>query len=120
VKTVSQIDSQVWFQRIFHPSDFSDASNVAFVHALKLAVLANGRLTILHAGAEGGGWRDFPSARRTLERLEMLPPDSPKEAIFSRFQSPRREFLRSHCGILPSRNGFLQPEHLGGHRSKRR
>ncbi len=77
------MDSQVWFQRIFHPSDFSDASNVAFVHALKLAVLANGRLTILHAGAEGGDWRDFPSARRTLERWEMLPPDSPKEAIFS-------------------------------------
>jgi nucleotide-binding universal stress UspA family protein len=83
VKTVSQTDSQVWFQRIFHPSDFSDASNVAFVHALKLAVLANGRLTILHTGAEGGAWRDFPSARRTLERWEMLLPDSPREAIFS-------------------------------------
>ncbi|HEY7182377.1 MAG TPA: universal stress protein [Blastocatellia bacterium] len=80
---MSQTDSQVWFQRIFHPSDFSDASNVAFVHALKLAVLANGRLTILHADAEGGAWRDFPSARRTLERWEMLPPDIPKEAIFS-------------------------------------
>lgn len=78
-----QTDSQVWFQRIFHPSDFSDASNVAFVHALKLAVLANGRLTILHAGAEGGAWQDFPSARRTLERWEMLLPDSPMEAIFS-------------------------------------
>ncbi|HEY9430482.1 MAG TPA: universal stress protein [Blastocatellia bacterium] len=83
MKTVFQTDSQVWFQRIFHPSDFSDASNVAFVHALKLAVSANGRLTIFHAGAEGGAWRDFPSAQRTLERWEMLPPGSPKEAIFS-------------------------------------
>ncbi len=82
MKTVSQIDSQVWFHRIFHPSDFSDASNVAFVHALKLAVLANGRLTILHAGAEGGK-QEFPGVRRTLERWEMLPPGSPKEAIFS-------------------------------------
>jgi hypothetical protein len=31
---MTQTDSQVWFQRVFHPSDFSDASNVAFVHAL--------------------------------------------------------------------------------------
>jgi nucleotide-binding universal stress UspA family protein len=82
---MTQTDSQVWFQRIFHPSDFSDASNVAFVHALKLAVLANGRLTILHNGAEGSGdgRQDFPRVRRTLERWEMLPLNSPKEAIFS-------------------------------------
>jgi nucleotide-binding universal stress UspA family protein len=82
---MAQTDSQVWLQRIFHPSDFSDASNVAFIHALKLAVSANGRLTVLHAGAEGGGdgWQDFPRVRRTLERWEMLPPNSPKEAIFS-------------------------------------
>ena len=80
---MAQTDSQVWFQRIFHPSDFSDASNIAFVHALKLAVLANGRLTILHTGADCGGWQDFPSAWRTLERWEMLPLNSPKEAIFS-------------------------------------
>src|SRR6266540_5411108 len=82
---MTQTDSQVWFQRIFHPSDFSDASNVAFVHALKLAVSANGRLTILHTGAEDSDdcWQDFPRVRRTLERWEMLPLNSPKEAIFS-------------------------------------
>ena len=80
---MTQTDSQVWFQRIFHPSDFSDASNIAFVHALKLAALANGRLTILHTGAGAGGWQDFPRVRRTLERWEMLPPNSHKEAIFS-------------------------------------
>jgi nucleotide-binding universal stress UspA family protein len=80
-----QIDSQVWLQRIFHPSDFSVASNVAFVHALKLAVAANGRLTILHTGVEGGGgdWYEFPRVRRTLERWDLLPLNSPKEAIFS-------------------------------------
>src|SRR5215813_5455057 len=82
---MTQTDSQVWFQRIFHPSDFSDASNVAFVHALKLAVSANGKLTILHTGAEDNDdcWQDFLRVRRTLERWEMLPLNSPKEAIFS-------------------------------------
>jgi nucleotide-binding universal stress UspA family protein len=79
---MTQTDLQVWFQRIFNPTDFSEASNVAFVHALKLAILANGRLTILHTGAEGT-WQDFPNVRGTLERWEMLPQDSPQEAIFS-------------------------------------
>jgi nucleotide-binding universal stress UspA family protein len=80
-----QTDSEIWYQRIFHPSDFSDASNIAFVHALKLAVSTNGRLTILHTGSNGGGgdWLGFPRVRGTLERWEMLPPHSPKEAIFS-------------------------------------
>lgn len=80
---MAQADSQFWFQRIFHPTDFSDASNIAFIHALKLAALANGRLTILHAGADGDGWQGFPGAQQALERWDMTPPDSPKEAIFS-------------------------------------
>src|SRR5436190_6726718 len=69
--------------RIFHPSDFSDASNVAFAHALKLAVAGRCELTILHTGSVGGGdeWRDYPRVRRTLEQWKILPPNSPKEAI---------------------------------------
>jgi nucleotide-binding universal stress UspA family protein len=96
-------DSQVWFQRIFHPSDFSVASKVAFVHALKLAVSTNGRLTILHTGAEGSAddWLEFPRVRRTLERWEMLPPNSPKDAIFNlgldveKVASPHSDAVRS-------------------------
>jgi hypothetical protein len=96
---MAQTDSQVWFQRIFHPSDFSDASNIAFVHALKLAVLANGRLTILHTGLD---YREQP-----LSKLRLL-------------QSRRRVYLRSQYGIFPIRSGFLQTEHLGIHRFERR
>ena len=70
-------------RRIFHPSDFSDASNVAFAHALKLAVAGRCELTILHTGSvsTGDARMDFPRVRRTLEQWEMLPPNSPKEAI---------------------------------------
>jgi nucleotide-binding universal stress UspA family protein len=100
---MSLTDSQAWFQRIFHPSDFSDASNVAFVHALKLAVSTNGRLTVLHTGAEGSGddWLEFPRVRRTLEHWEMLPPNSPKDAIFNlgldveKVASPHSDAVRS-------------------------
>ncbi len=35
-------------QSVFHPSDFSPASEVAFAHALKAALIAKADLTILH------------------------------------------------------------------------
>ena len=33
---------------ILHPTDFSDASEVAFVHALKLTLVTRGQLHVLH------------------------------------------------------------------------
>ena len=39
---------------IFHPTDLSEASFVAFVHALKIALLAQSELTILHASNTAG------------------------------------------------------------------
>lgn len=77
-------DSAMYFQRIFHPSDFSDASNMAFAHALKLAVATSGRLTILHTGSDSDSdWKSFPRVRSTLERWDLLPPGSSTDAIFS-------------------------------------
>jgi nucleotide-binding universal stress UspA family protein len=69
-------------KRIFHPSDFSEAGSVAFVHALKLALCNQGWLTILHTGDKAeGNWAEFPRIRATLERWELLPPNSGKEAL---------------------------------------
>jgi nucleotide-binding universal stress UspA family protein len=70
-------------QRIFHPSDLSDFSNLAFDHALKLAITGKCELTILHTEnlpAESD-WPEFPRVRRTLEQWRVLPQGSPKEAI---------------------------------------
>ncbi len=69
---------------IFHPTDLSEASFVAFVHALKLALLAQSELTILHATNTAGdqvSWKDFPGVRQTLERWGELPKGSPARAI---------------------------------------
>jgi nucleotide-binding universal stress UspA family protein len=69
---------------IFHPTDLSEASFVAFVHALKIALLARSELTILHATDTGGdtvSWKDFPGVRQTLERWGELPKGSSKRAI---------------------------------------
>ena len=39
---------------IFHPSDFSIASEIAFAHALKIALQAHARLDIMHIEAYPG------------------------------------------------------------------
>jgi nucleotide-binding universal stress UspA family protein len=69
--------------RILHPTDFSEASEVAFVHALKLALAAQGRLHILHVSRHEGRvqWRRFPGVREALERWSVLPAGSPPEAV---------------------------------------
>jgi nucleotide-binding universal stress UspA family protein len=74
------MDQQI--RRIFHPSDFSDASNLAFAHALRIALAGHCDLTILHTGRDTDStWAEFPRVRRTLEEWKMLPPNSDREAI---------------------------------------
>jgi len=70
---------------VLHPTDFSDASNRAFAHALAISVLRQTKLTILHVGKGIGGefdWDDFPQVRKTLERWNLLDPGSPQSAVF--------------------------------------
>src|SRR4051812_45206649 len=68
--------------RIFHPSDFSESSEVAFAHALKLALVAEAELAVLHVSeGEDVGWTEFPRVRAMLERWHVLPPNSPREAV---------------------------------------
>lgn len=62
-------------QRIFHPTDFSNGGESAFVHALKLAVNANALLEVLHVDRhpEQVTWDDFPQVRETLSQWGLLP-----------------------------------------------
>ena len=72
----------VKLESIFHPSDFSEASEVAFVHALKLALVAGAKLTMLHVDASRSAERqDFPGVRDTLERWGLIPKGSPKSVV---------------------------------------
>jgi nucleotide-binding universal stress UspA family protein len=69
-------------ESIFHPSDFSEASEIAFVHALKIALVTQARLSMLHVTAGSNvGWQDFPGVRDTLERWKLIPPESPRSAV---------------------------------------
>lgn len=69
-------------QHVFHPSDFSQASETAFAHALKAALIAKATLTVLHVSPDGErNWTEFPGVRQTLERWGLLPKGSPQSAV---------------------------------------
>ena len=80
--TQTKMPDGVNLESIFHPSDFSEASEVAFVHALKTALAAGAKLTMLHVEASAGAeWQDFPGVRDTLERWGLIPKGSSKSAV---------------------------------------
>lgn len=67
---------------VLHPTDFSESSLVAFHHALKTAILAQSKLTLLHISDDSSSqWSDFPGVRETLERWGALPKGSQKSDV---------------------------------------
>jgi nucleotide-binding universal stress UspA family protein len=67
---------------VLHPSDFSEASLIAFAHALKAALISKSKLVLIHVSDEDEGSRtEFPAVRETLERWKLLPAGSPRSAV---------------------------------------
>ncbi len=93
---------------VFHPTDFSAASGVAFAHALRVALLARAGLTLFHvdAGGENGHWSQFPHVRETLERWKLLPPGSSRDAVaelgvnVEKVRAPSGDVVRAMLGYL--------------------
>lgn len=83
---MSQASQMVPFVRsIFHPSDFSKASELAFAHALAVALFRKTKLVIMHAGqGRLDDWSQFPPVRKTLENWKVLAPGSPRSAVFEK------------------------------------
>lgn len=70
---------------IFHPSDFSQASELAFAHALAIALRQKTELIILHArGGDREDWSKFPAVRKTLARWQALERGSSPFDVFRR------------------------------------
>ena len=99
--------------RIFHPTDLSAASEVAFAHALKLALAARGELRIMHVDPDipRTDWSGLPRVRDTLARWGLLPPDSSQadvarlglhiEKILAYHEEPTRS-LEQHLNRHPA------------------
>ncbi len=67
---------------VLHPSDFSEASLVAFAHALKVALISGSKLVLIHVTDEDETQpTEFPRVRETLERWKLLPAGSPRSAV---------------------------------------
>ncbi len=67
---------------VFHPSDFSEASEIAFAHALKIALVSGATLHMLHVSDQLRlRWEEFPGVRATLERWGLIPGGSPRSAV---------------------------------------
>jgi nucleotide-binding universal stress UspA family protein len=83
---VSEPSDRIPFVRsIFHPSDFSKASELAFAHALAIALIRKTELVIMHAGrGRVDDWSQFPPVRKTLENWNVLAPGSARSAVFEK------------------------------------
>jgi nucleotide-binding universal stress UspA family protein len=60
---------------VLHPTDFSEASEIAFAHALRLALLFGTKFTIFHTRDrkdKANKWHLFPDVRATLERWGII------------------------------------------------
>jgi nucleotide-binding universal stress UspA family protein len=70
---------------IFHPSDFSQASEVAFAHALKIALQSKAKLDIMHVEPhlepERAYWTEYPAVRSTLARWGILPEGAARSEV---------------------------------------
>ncbi len=81
--TMSKFSNEPFVESVFHPSDFSEASESAFAHALAIALRGNTRLVILNVGQgdKRSRWTNFPSVRGTLARWGLLENGTPREAV---------------------------------------
>jgi nucleotide-binding universal stress UspA family protein len=71
---------------IAHPTDFSEASALAFAHALRLALASKSKLLLLHvtSSATKHEWSSFPHVRALLSRWGILEANASPHDIASR------------------------------------
>jgi nucleotide-binding universal stress UspA family protein len=102
--------SVISLENVFHPTDFSEASEIAFGHALKLAIIARTKLSILHVSTNRDDvhFSDFPQVRHTLERWGILPEGSSKEQVAEKTGLHVEKIVRVHENPVLSMLHFLE------------
>jgi len=68
---------------VFHPTDLTEASDVAFAHALRIALAAKARLDIFHVTKRKNGntVHEFPKIMDTLREWNAIPEDSTQDDL---------------------------------------
>ena len=67
-------------KRVFHPTDLSKASNLAFSHAIKISILTKAKLTILHVTSKEKEVQ-FPRVKKTLIKWGIISEQNSKSDI---------------------------------------
>ena len=101
------------FSSVFHLTDFSASSHVAFEHALRIAVANRSHFTISHVEtneSDGPAWTDFPQIRDTLERWAMLPEGSSRQAVGESLGIHVKKTERISKNPLQAISSFLEIE----------
>ena len=92
---------------VFHPSDFSEASEIAFAHALRIALMSGATLHMLHVSDQSRvPWDEFPGVRETLERWGLIPAGSPRSAV-ARLGIDVRKVVTRNRNAVKASLGFL-------------
>ena len=85
--TVNESESKAFpaLRRILVPTDFSPASEVAFAHALRIALAARCVLEVVHFSnhPDKVEWSSFPRVRATLERWALMKKESTQDDVLS-------------------------------------
>lgn len=73
-------------ESIVHPTDLSPDGELAFEHALRLAMVNRCNFTLLHVrdSEAGDDWDSFPRVRETLERWGVLEPGSHQRDVHAK------------------------------------
>ena len=72
---------------VLHPTDFSETSELAFAHALRLALSLGTKFTIFHSRDrkdKANNWHLFPAVRATLERWGILREGTSRSEVFDK------------------------------------
>jgi nucleotide-binding universal stress UspA family protein len=84
---------------VFHPSDFSPASDLAFAHALKIALQSKADFDLMHVAPSPSpgesDWSEFPGVRATLARWGVLPEGVAAEEVGEVLGLGVRKVIRS-------------------------
>ena len=77
------------FEAILHPTDFSDSSMDAFVHALRIALKGESQLHILHVASGSDALPGLvpPQIRHTLAAWGLMDEDEPPSVVAERFRN---------------------------------
>ncbi len=98
-------------QVILHPTDLSEASQVAFAHALRLATHNKAFLSLLHVCADDATpvpWEDYPSVRETLTRWGLLESGARRSDVARQLGLQVEKVVGYEANVTDSIVGFLR------------